>query len=1027
MITSIDSWRDYVKSIKTEEILIRFSSNVNNFDSELQCSCDIPPPPSFTWEGVGKILLSIYRHSSELLTPIHSKEVPVHWTGCTELQTNSNYTLVTLFNKRQPPSCSPPLDDEEKEPGIMYSEPPIQRSFVVPPIKIRLAKKKDEHTKDSVFEVSHEDFFRLLNSQGRLDLHFCFCWLTRKTPFTNLTEGTDAAWTHKDFTSLAEGLRCGEEEAMMAIESLFRATEKICLSLEKYHSIHKREEASEIERALLCVIGSRYAGVRKRALTFLEMLYNGHTMEFKGEEKCAIKSVGDKVDIYLEDVSENGDTLSTRSGSSLYVQVFCCGSVFWRKFWGYSKQRRGDKDNLKFTLLHSAELPGFYHWRLVDYDAEKGEIKEMIRKGRFVVLPASKENAKTDQICSFMESKNTGNRVNISTTELRGGEREDLCVMNFPLSVSALSWNRRYKKFLSLHCEPGSGNSLPTYSVALSPETGLAVLNYRIPETVESMLKDMRLWIDKKGNATKRIAVVLQGDWPYICAPAANEMERIDEDGEFHYQNVETSLESPLVNQKKRFLMETDSGANLILSKIARGIWSMLPRAILYIETTSSTQYTKALYSGFIPVDKTMESILAHGTYEKIKAHVPAQGSAVPVIRVPPGIPEISPFARVLIQFGFVSVLGKTLNPINFLFENEENDDYSGIRSRIYSVEWHGLNGAQEGRIISFAAKQKDRLVLVAFLPEGSRGTTAEPGFSDELMKLVPEVLCVSSVPRRGSLSLVPPQHMSREEFLHEHHFTDFTPGSDGIQVWTITSSSCSDDALYESSIYRLAGLIDRKISPIGNMVYNLLREATETTEYDSEKANILIKRLRRNVSSPASRTLGRVLSHLFYVGHDLPLGLLSTLRYNCAEVLRGNELGAIVFVSAEMGRFSTVGGVGVLVDELTRSIARQGYKVFVVTPYFNYNKYGHTDYLRPEDGFSYRGNITVGIGDWEQQSFGVHVGKENGVDLVFLHNYTYFPTPYSGETADYKLRSVVALSKAALHACAFLNIRPSM
>ena len=1024
---SIDSWRECAESSKAEGILIRFSSTVNTFDSKLNCTYDVPPPPSFTWEEVGRILVNIYRHSSELLGSVQSKEDPDQWVGDTGFIDNPAWTPVTFFRTDKPSSCSPSPHDEENDSCSIYSEPPIQRSLV-PPIKVSLTEKKDEQKRNSIFEVSLEDFFRVLNSRGRLDLHFCFCWATRKTLSMKPTEDANVTWSHEDFTSLAESLRGSKEEAIVSIEKLFEATENLCLFLEKYRFQHNREEANEIERGLLCVIGSAHADVRRRALAHLEMFYNGHTMEFKATERYAFNSVGDKVDIFLDDSSENGDPLSTRIESSLYVQVFCCGSVLWRRFWGYSRQRGYECKKLKLTLLHAAELPGFYDWRLIDYDAEKGEVKEVLKKGRVVVFPALKEATKTDQGCSFLEARLSGDRGSLSSTTIPPeGEKGDLCVMNFPLSVSALSWNRRFKNFLSIHCEPGSGSSVPTYSVAQSPETGLAVLNHRLPETVDSVLKDMRLWLDKKEASSERVAVVLQGDWPYLCAPATSEMERMDDDGSFHYQSAEASLESPLVNQEETIPVESDSGANLILSKIARGIWGMCPRAILYIETTSVAQHVKALCSGFVPVDKTMESILTQGAYEKVRAHIPAQGSAAPIVRVPPDMTEISPFARVLIQFGIVSVLGRALNPSHYLFETEENDKRSSAEARIYPVEWYDLNGTQERRITSFAAKQRDRIVVIAFLPDGSKGTTAEPAFSEELTKLVPDVLCVSGVARRGSLSLVPPQHMTRKEFLHEHHFTDFTPGSDGIQVWTIRSSSCSEGTLYESSIYRLAGLIDRKISPTGNMVYDLLREAASASGHDPEKTSLLLEKINANVPRFARRALGRVLSHLFYVGHDLPLGFLGTLRSNCAEVLRGNELGAIVFVSAEMGRFSTVGGVGVLVDELTRSIARQGYKVFVVTPYFNYNKYGHTDYLRAEDGFSYRGNITVGIGDWEQQSFGVHVGKENGVDLVFLHNYTYFPTPYSGETADYKLRSVVALSKAALQACVFLNIKPSM
>ena len=67
-------------------------------------------------------------------------------------------------------------------------------------------------------------------------------------------------------------------------------------------------------------------------------------------------------------------------------------------------------------------------------------------------------------------------------------------------------------------------------------------------------------------------------------------------------------------------------------------------------------------------------------------------------------------------------------------------------------------------------------------------------------------------------------------------------------------------------------------------------------------------------------------------------------------DLLSNNELGSIVFVSPELGRWSTVGGLGVMVDELTRGLAQLGTNVTVITPYFERNRGGQTGYLAKDN-----------------------------------------------------------------------------
>lgn len=55
------------------------------------------------------------------------------------------------------------------------------------------------------------------------------------------------------------------------------------------------------------------------------------------------------------------------------------------------------------------------------------------------------------------------------------------------------------------------------------------------------------------------------------------------------------------------------------------------------------------------------------------------------------------------------------------------------------------------------------------------------------------------------------------------------------------------------------------------------------------------------------------------------------------------------MFVTPEIGRFSTVGGIGVMVDDLTLALAALGLDIYIISPYYNFNRKGKTGYLAEE------------------------------------------------------------------------------
>ena len=71
-----------------------------------------------------------------------------------------------------------------------------------------------------------------------------------------------------------------------------------------------------------------------------------------------------------------------------------------------------------------------------------------------------------------------------------------------------------------------------------------------------------------------------------------------------------------------------------------------------------------------------------------------------------------------------------------------------------------------------------------------------------------------------------------------------------------------------------------------------------------------------------------------------------ASLKGYITGMLSGNTLGPIAFVTPEIGAWSSVGGLGVMVDELSKELVRLGEEVYIITPYYEYNKKKETNYL---------------------------------------------------------------------------------
>eukprot|EP01099_Mayorella_cantabrigiensis_P002095 TRINITY_DN1920_c0_g2_i2.p1 TRINITY_DN1920_c0_g2~~TRINITY_DN1920_c0_g2_i2.p1 ORF type:complete len:779 (-),score=196.83 TRINITY_DN1920_c0_g2_i2:145-2481(-) len=154
-------------------------------------------------------------------------------------------------------------------------------------------------------------------------------------------------------------------------------------------------------------------------------------------------------------------------------------------------------------------------------------------------------------------------------------------------------------------------------------------------------------------------------------------------------------------------------------------------------------------------------------------------------------------------------------------------------------------------------------------------------------------------------------------------------------------------------------------------------------------------------------------------ISNSSPVGQLSE------AILRANKIGPIVFICPELGQWSTVGGLGVMVDELTQDLAVMGCDVHVISPYYNRNRKGATGYLA-QDGIRWVHNLHTWVGS-ERVEVGVHEGRVNGIHLLFLHHLDYFPHVYPSGSPDYNLKTIVLMAKASLEAICSIKTIPAI
>ena len=115
------------------------------------------------------------------------------------------------------------------------------------------------------------------------------------------------------------------------------------------------------------------------------------------------------------------------------------------------------------------------------------------------------------------------------------------------------------------------------------------------------------------------------------------------------------------------------------------------------------------------------------------------------------------------------------------------------------------------------------------------------------------------------------------------------------------------------------------------------------------------------------------------------------------------------------------------MVDELSQGLRSIGQEIIMISPYYNQNRKGQTDYLH-NDPFNIHHIRNVSINLDANYCFGVHHGVGNdGIKYYFLHNARLFPRPYPDFGPADTIREIACFAKASLQLLCDLGTIPAI
>ena len=223
----------------------------------------------------------------------------------------------------------------------------------------------------------------------------------------------------------------------------------------------------------------------------------------------------------------------------------------------------------------------------------------------------------------------------------------------------------------------------------------------------------------------------------------------------------------------------------------------------------------------------------------------------------------------------------------------------------------------------------------------------------------------------------------------------------------------------------RLKDILNKKLGL--EIFIDWLNNLNEILDKSNISINDYIKKL--DFISNDEKLATEFFSYCFKLSKLKKINISQTnLKYSliAENIYINNILGPICFITPELGRWSTIGGLGVMIDELSQGLASIGQEIIMISPYYNQNRKGISNYLS-NDPFNihYIKNISINLDS--SYSFGVHYGFGNNINYYFLHNSKVFPRPYPDFGAGDTIREISCFAKVCLQLLCDLKIIPAI
>ena len=149
---------------------------------------------------------------------------------------------------------------------------------------------------------------------------------------------------------------------------------------------------------------------------------------------------------------------------------------------------------------------------------------------------------------------------------------------------------------------------------------------------------------------------------------------------------------------------------------------------------------------------------------------------------------------------------------------------------------------------------------------------------------------------------------------------------------------------------------MNEKVKILGKHLENILNNYYEQGEFTkwikslisiSKEQNVQIHNILNQLD--CLKNNDNLCTKLFQYCHTLEKSDDESVRSLGSIVINSNKLGPICFITPEIGRWSTIGGLGVMVDELTQGLNSIKQDVIVISPYYDKNRKGESNYLQKD------------------------------------------------------------------------------